>query len=42
MSPLSHKKDNGISKSCFILKDQSVTLDFELNYNEWTQEIIHF
>ena len=42
MAPLSHRKDHGISKSGFVLKDQSVTLNFELNYNEWTQEIIHF
>ena len=37
MVPLSHKKkDRGISKSCFALIDQSVTLNFELNYNERT------
>ena len=36
LSPLSHKKYCGISKTCFILKEQSVTLDFELSYNEWT------
>ena len=30
MSPLSHKKDHEISKSCFILKDQPVTSNFEL------------
>ena len=30
MSPLSHKKDRGISKSCIILKNQFVTLNFEL------------
>ena len=30
------KKDRGISKSRFVLKDQSVTLNFELSYNEWT------
>ena len=26
MAPLSHKKDRGVSKSGFVLKDQSVTL----------------
>ena len=36
MAPLSHKKDREISKSGFILKDQSVTLNFELSYNERT------
>ena len=36
MAPLSHKKDREISKSGFILKDQSVTLKFELSYNERT------
>ena len=30
------KKARGISKSGFILKDQSVTLNFELSYNERT------
>ena len=28
MTPLSHKKDRGISKSGFVLKDRSVTLNF--------------
>ena len=37
MAPLSHKKDRGISKSGFVLKDQSVTLNFELSYNEQTR-----
>ena len=36
MEPLCHKKDRGISKSLFVLKDQSVTLNFELSYDEWT------
>ena len=36
MAPLSHKKDRGTSKSGFALKDQSVTLNFELSYNERT------
>ena len=36
MAPLSHKKDRGTSKSGFALIDQSVTLNFELSYNERT------
>ena len=41
MAPLSHKKrkkkkDRGTSKWCFTHKDQSVCLNFELNYNERT------
>ena len=36
MASLSHKKDRGISKSGFVLNNQSVTLDFELSYNELT------
>ena len=36
MAPLSHKKDREISVSGFILKDQSVTLNFELSFNERT------
>ena len=31
MTPLNHKKDRGISKSGFVVKDQSVTLNFELS-----------
>ena len=31
-----YKKDCGISKSCFVLKDQSVTLNLKLSYDEWT------
>ena len=31
-----HKKDCGISKSGFVLKDQSVTLNYEVSYNERT------
>ena len=42
MAPLSHKKDRGISKSGFVLKDQSVTLNFELSYNERTLTNITF
>ena len=36
MAPLSLKKYSGISKSDFVLKDKSVTLNFELSYNERT------
>ena len=36
MAPLSYKKDHGTSKSGFALKDQSVTLNFELSYNKRT------
>ena len=36
MAPQSHKKDHGTSKPGFALKDQSVTLNFELSYNEQT------
>ena len=36
MAPLSYKKDRRISKSGFVLKDQFVTLNFELSYNERT------
>ena len=36
--PLDGKKDRGISKSGFALIDQSVTLNFELSYNERTLE----
>ena len=35
MVPPSHKKD-GISKSGFVLNNQSVALNFELSYNEQT------
>ena len=33
MAPLSHKKSQ-VSKSGFALKDQYVTLNFDLSYNE--------
>ena len=36
MAPLRHKKDRGTSKLCFHHIDQSVTLNFELRYNERT------
>ena len=41
MAPLSHKKkDRRISKSGFALKDQYVTLNFDLSYNEWTLKCV--
>ena len=36
MAPLSHKKDLGTSKVGFSLINQSVTLNFELSFNERT------
>ena len=42
MVPLSHKKNRGTSKSGFALIDQSVTLNFELSYNERTLEYVEF
>ena len=38
---LLNKDARGISKSGFILKDQSVTLNFELGYNERTLGIVN-
>ena len=43
MAPLSHKKVHGILKSGFlVLKDQYVTLNVELSYNERTLKSISF
>ena len=40
MAPLHHKKDRGTSKLRFTHKDQFDRFNFELSYNEGTQEIL--